>query len=188
MPEAPAARWSPAQPSMLRELGCELFALRPSRHGDAALAQGDDVAASAPGVDGPASTPRGGGASSAPRDRATASAPRDRVTASAPRDGVAAFAPVRERRVLVMLSPEANLLRGPHAALVRALLKALGVNEDDVRGEPVPGAPTLAFGLAAAGATCAPALDALRSGAAKRALWPALRALRARLRAADARG
>jgi hypothetical protein len=90
--------------------------------------------------------------------------------------------------VLVVLSPDANWLRGPHAKLARGLLAALGVPESDVRGEPVPGAPMLAFGLDTPDALRAPPLQALRDARAKRALWPALRALRRRLRDADARG
>jgi hypothetical protein len=90
--------------------------------------------------------------------------------------------------VLVVLSPDANWLRGPHAKLARSLLAALGVPESDVRGEPVPGAPMLTFGLDTPDALRAPPLQALRDARAKRALWPALRALRRRLRDADARG
>lgn len=125
-----AVRWSPAQQSMLRELGCEMFSVR-----------------------------------EAPSAPAQATAP-----------------PLaRGRRVLVVLSPEANWLRGPNAKLARGLLAALGVKEDEVRGEPHPGAPALCFGRETPGAVHAPALAMLRDARAKRALWPALRALRRQL-------
>ena len=99
--------------------------------------------------------------------------------ANTPRDAPG-LPPPRERR-LVMLSSESPL-RGPHATLVRNLLRTLGVREEDVRGEPQPGTPTLAFGLDAPDAIRAPSLAELRTAAAKRALWPQLRALRKHFR------
>ena len=143
-------RWSPAQQSMLRELGCELFTVRET----------------------PSSFPR-------KRESSDLGSSATKVTG---------FPPARERRVLVVLSPDANWLRGPHARLARGVLAAVGIPESDVRGEPLPGAPALAFGIDAPDAVRAPTLEALRDARAKRALWPALRALRRRLRDADARG
>ena len=90
--------------------------------------------------------------------------------------------------MLVVHSPDANWLRGPHAKLARGLLAALGMHESDVRGEARPGAPAIAFGIDTPGALRLPALEALRDARAKRASWPALRALRRRLRDADTRG
>lgn len=130
MPDAVATRWSAAQQSMLRELGCELFTVRAKQ----------PVAVES--------------------------------------------SPPKPRRVLVVLSPESNWLRGPYAKLARSLLAALGMKEDDIRGEPHAGMPTLCFGRETPGAIHAPALAALRNAQAKRALWPVLRALRKQLRTA----
>ena len=157
MPDTAGLRWSGAQQAMLRELGCELFVMR------AATVQ-------APTVHG---EPVESIATPAPPTRNVAPISR------APRGGGAA------RARLVMLAPDAALLRGPQAGLARALLAALGVHEAEVRGEATPGVPSIVFGDASPDtgeALRAPALATLRDARAKRALWPALRALRRRLR------
>lgn len=173
MPDATGARWSPAQQSMLRELGCELFTVRgaeavPAPH----VFRADESAPPARSVDALRS------AGSTPG----ANTPTARRDAGAMADASTAARDARPRRMLVVLSPDANWLRGPNAKLARGVLAALGVKEADVRGEPHPGAPALCFGRETPGAVHAPALEALRDARAKRALWPALRALRRRLR------
>jgi hypothetical protein len=72
-------------------------------------------------------------------------------------------------------------------ALLRGIVAALGLRADEVAPPPLPGRPVLQFGEAgdrsdAPDAVALPALAALREARAKRAAWPRLRALRARLR------
>ena len=163
MPDGAGLRWSGAQQAMLRELGCELFVMR----GAPAAVSGE---LPAPVHGEPVES------TATPPQPSRTPAPVSR----APRGGGAA------RARLVMLAPDAALLRGPQAALARALLAALGVHEAEVRGEPTPGVPSIVFGALPDGATDtlqAPALADLRAAGAKRALWPALRSLRRRLRA-----
>ena len=141
-------------------------------------------------------------ASSTPEHALGSRAPRPDVQADAgvtSRPGVAAdtadglFAPRPAR--LHLATPDAEDFAGPHAALLRALVRALGVTESDVRFAPHPalqddpaGAagdalPILAFGVPSdTAALQAQALAQLRDAAAKRALWPVLRRLRRTLR------
>lgn len=87
---------------------------------------------------------------------------------------------------LVIATGEAEPLAGRHAALLRHVLRALAIEESAVAWAATTGIPVLAFGAApgdAVDAVLAPPLATLRaSGAARRSLWPALRALRRRLR------
>ena len=177
MPDGNGLRWSGAQQAMLRELGCELFVMRgaPAPSVEVRTVQGEPV-------DSPATRLAPRTAQGEPVEssaiRVTPTRPAT-PPSRAPRGGGVA------RARLVMLAPDAALLRGPQAALARALLAALGIHEAEVRGEPTPGVPAIVFGDAivdAGDALRAPALSALRDARAKRALWPALRVLRRRLR------
>jgi hypothetical protein len=175
VPDGHGLHWSGAQQAMLRELGCELFVMRAAVSATPAHAAAAPRAADAVPLVRPAAGPMREERS---RDDMGPDAP---PVSRAPRGGGAA----RARRV--MLAPDAGVLRGPQAALARALLAALGVHEAEVRGEATPGLPAILFGDAgidSGDALRAPSLAALRDGRAKRALWPALRALRKRLRGA----
>ena len=175
VPDGNGLRWSGAQQAMLRELGCELFVMRGAASPLPATVQGEPV-------EPPATRPAPRTVQGEPVESPAVPVTPTRTPAApsrAPRGGGTA------RARLVMLAPDAALLRGPQAGLARALLAALGVHEAEVRGEPTPGVPAIVFGdaIADAGdALRAPALSALRDARAKRALWPALRVLRRRLR------
>jgi DNA polymerase III psi subunit len=86
---------------------------------------------------------------------------------------------------LGIVTGEAEPLAGRHAALLRHVLRALALDASAVAWRPANDVPVLAFGAApgdTADAVLAPPLATLRaSGAARRSLWPALRALRRRL-------
>ncbi len=88
------------------------------------------------------------------------------------------------RARLIVRHADARAATGTHAALMRAILAALGLRETDTTPHAVDELPTLAFGNDGAEASVvAPALEMLRDARAKRALWPALRSLRRRLAA-----
>lgn len=94
-------------------------------------------------------------------------------------------APSAAPRVVFTLPPGAGF-DGPHGTLLRHLALALGVDPRAVAfGASRPGVPCVCFGAApgeAADVLLAPPPAALRaSAAARRALWPALRALARRL-------
>ena len=190
VPEAATLRWSPAQQSMLRELGCELFSVRGAASDATVPARGNAFAQASLNADHGARPTAHADATADARSPTHADAAAyasDRARAgAATRSRPAGVAPPT-RQLLVVLAPDSNWLRGPHAKLARGVLAALGIDPSNVRGEPIPGAPALAFGIDAPDALRAPSLDALRDARAKRALWPALRGLRRRLRDADAR-
>jgi len=154
MPEGDAPRWSAAQQAMLREMGYELFSQRIATVRGELVESHDSRLGAPPAL--PPEAPRG-----------IRQARPERVGQGGAR--------------LVLLANGDALLRGPHAALVRSLLRALRVQESDIRGEPHEGIPAIAFGHDAPGALRAPGLAELRTGRAKRALWPTLRALKKRL-------
>ena len=78
---------------------------------------------------------------------------------------------------------EADPLAGEHAALLRGVVRALGLDLASVCFDPREALPVLAFDSVDAPAQVhAPALAALRGARAKRALWPALRRLRRSVR------
>jgi len=108
---------------------------------------------------------------------------RDHV-AEASRPGPLPQVPAPAR--LAIVTGEAEPLAGRHAALLRHVLRALTLDDESVAWESRVGIPLLAFGAApgdAPDAVLAPPLATLRaSGAARRALWPAMRSLRRRLR------
>ena len=79
---------------------------------------------------------------------------------------------------------EADPFAGPHAALLRGVVRALGLAPGDVCFEPREALLVLAFDDAGAPGD-GPTLAALRDARAKRALWPTLRRLRARLRGSE---
>lgn len=107
----------------------------------------------------------------------------DEVAGSHPGTPVGESAPTPVRLVL-LVQGGADALRGEHGARVGALLAALGVGRDEVGFEFDASLPSLALGPhpeAAHAALQAPAPASLRDARSKRALWPALRALRRRL-------
>lgn len=137
---------------------------------------GDGVQAAPGNVDdAPASNP----AADARRDRA----PAQRVDASPPSNAGAdagLFAPQPARLRLQVEGIVA--FDGPHARLLRALVRAVGVVEAEVRFDASEAALP-AIVLAAHGDDVLAASPAdLRSARAKRAAWPQLRRLRRRLR------
>lgn len=68
--------------------------------------------------------------------------------------------------------------------LLRGIVAALGLRADEVASPPQAGRPLLQFGSAgdAPATLVLPSLAQLRDAGTKRAAWPRLRALRARLR------
>ena len=87
---------------------------------------------------------------------------------------------------LAIATGEPAPLAGRNGPILRHVLRALALDESSVAWQPQEGVRVLAFGAApgdAADAVLAPPLATLRaSGAARRAVWPALRALRRALR------
>lgn len=78
---------------------------------------------------------------------------------------------------------EADPLAGEHAALLRGVVRALGLDLAEVCFDPREGLAVLAFDSGEKPAQVhAPALATLRGANAKRALWPALRRLRRSVR------
>lgn len=75
-----------------------------------------------------------------------------------------------------------------HAKLLRALIAAIGLREDEVTSTPIAGVPALAFGVpTSTDAIGMPPPEELRDARAKRALWPVLRRLRRQLLQAEVR-
>jgi hypothetical protein len=96
------------------------------------------------------------------------------------------IAPVVKRGTarLQLRMDEADPFAGPHAVLLRSVVRALGLDPGDVCFEPRAAVPVLAFDHADAQAH-AITLASLRDGRAKRAFWPTLRRLRVRLRSSE---
>ncbi len=91
-------------------------------------------------------------------------------------------------RRLVLRVASGDLFAGPQAALLRAVICALGLSTSEVSQEVIAGLPTIAFGTPAdAPAILAPAPEQLRDARAKRALWPVLRGLRRQLQGVSER-
>jgi hypothetical protein len=115
-------------------------------------------------------------------DSEPAVAPADRT---GDRSRPAAPAPAAPRVVFAL--PSGAGFDGPDGRLLRHVALAIGVDPSMVAfGAPRPDLPCLCFGAAPGDAVdvlLAPPPDALRaSAAARRALWPSLRALARRLR------
>ncbi|SDD34057.1 hypothetical protein [Aquimonas voraii] len=89
--------------------------------------------------------------------------------------------PMPPARLRVVAAAPLETLREDR--LLLAVLRALDLGPEDIGPEQAGTAPLLAIDrLDASAALCLPPLEVLRrDGSAKRALWPALRALRRRL-------
>ena len=86
---------------------------------------------------------------------------------------------LRTSRAADVASNPRLVLRGASKGpLFDAVIQALGLQQADIGTSALAGVPTLAFGAGEANAIAAPEWNALRSAAAKRALWPTLRRLR----------